>query len=110
MINERNQFEEGSILYRLAGEHALALDGYKQAGNWSEMFAMAFELGYNDQEIRGISLEILGSFIKYVYIVILLDVLIDRRQYVDASTVYLDYLKVSEFFFQFNIFLFLFRM
>ena len=53
-------------MYRLAGEHALALDGYKQAGNWSEMFAMAFELGYNDQEIRGISLEILGSFIKYV--------------------------------------------
>ncbi|KAK6627847.1 hypothetical protein RUM44_010326 [Polyplax serrata] len=76
-------YEEAGIMFCTAGLFENALDAYKKAGNWQEVLCCLRELKISGNELDSICEDLANN-------------LVESKQFLNASTIYLDYLKDAE--------------
>ncbi|KAI8827292.1 IKI3 family-domain-containing protein [Fimicolochytrium jonesii] len=77
---QRSEWENAGLLYEMAGDKKEAMKAYQEALMWQETMATAREVGFSEQEIANIAVELADEMTR-------------RLQYRDAARVLLDHAK-----------------
>ncbi|CAO3617850.1 unnamed protein product [Cunninghamella echinulata] len=82
-LDQTAAYDEAGIVYTLAGSLDSALNSYRLAGSWREVFSLAKQLSFSTDDIQGLAYEII-SYLR------------DKRRFDEAATVAKDYIKDIE--------------
>ncbi|KAI7853743.1 IKI3 family-domain-containing protein [Circinella umbellata] len=80
---ETNGYGEAGIVYQMCDQNTKALNAYRVASAWREVFSLAKQLQYSTEDIQGLAYDVIES-------------LKEKNRYQDAATVAIDYGKDIE--------------
>ncbi|KAI9277147.1 IKI3 family-domain-containing protein [Phascolomyces articulosus] len=80
---ETNGYGEAGIVYQMCDQNTKALNAFRVASAWREVFSLAKQLEYSAEDIQGLAYDVIES-------------LKEKNRYQDAATVAIDYAKDVE--------------
>ncbi|KAI8144910.1 IKI3 family-domain-containing protein [Fennellomyces sp. T-0311] len=80
---ESNKHDEAGIVYQLCNQTIKALNAYRSAGAWREVFSLAKQLQYTAEDLQGLAYDVIEH-------------LKDKNRYQEAAVVAVDYGKDIE--------------